>query len=192
MNHCDARSHRSLNVIVFGKATLRSTFIALFTMLSVSANALAADASNSASQQAAENNQLSEIIVTAEKREERLKDVPVPVTALSAATLVQSNQTRLQDYFSSVPGLNLTPGVEGNQNLTIRGIGFGFANATTGVTVDDVPFGSAAGGLPTGLAPPDLDPSDLSRIEVLRGPQGTLYGASSMGGLIRYVTADPS
>jgi iron complex outermembrane recepter protein len=148
--------------------------------------------SGSTSRESAETGQISEIIVTAEKREERLKDAPIPVTALSATTLVQSNQTRLQDYFSSVPGLNLTPGVEGDQNLTIRGIGFGFANATTGITVDDVPFGSAAGGLPTGLAPPDLDPSDLSRIEVLRGPQGTLYGASSMGGLIRYVTAEPS
>jgi iron complex outermembrane receptor protein len=146
----------------------------------------------STSQEGAEKGQISEVIVTAEKREERLKDVPIPVTALNASTLVQSNQTRLQDYFSSVPGLNLTPGVEGDQNITIRGIGFGFANATTGITVDDVPFGSAAGGLPTGLAPPDLDPSDLSRIEVLRGPQGTLYGASSMGGLIKYVTAEPS
>ncbi|MBS0417798.1 MAG: TonB-dependent receptor [Proteobacteria bacterium] len=136
--------------------------------------------------------QLSEVVVTAEKREERLMDVPVPVTALTPQTLVESNQTKLQDYFSSVPGLNLTPAIQGVQNLTIRGIGFGFANPTTGITVDDVPYGSAAGGLPTGLAPPDLDPDDLARIEVLRGPQGTLYGASSMGGLIRYVTAEPS
>ena len=190
MNHSDARCRRLFHVC--GEATLRTAFVAVCTVLTVSTYAATVDSSDAASQQAAANNQISEIIVTAEKREERLKDVPIPVTALSAATLVQSNQSKLQDYFSSVPGLNLTPGVEGNQNLTIRGIGFGFANATTGVTVDDVPFGSAAGGLPTGLAPPDLDPSDLSHIEVLRGPQGTLYGASSMGGLIRYVTAAPS
>jgi outer membrane receptor protein involved in Fe transport len=198
MNHSDLRFHRLLHAC--GKVTFRVTFIALYTMLSVSAYAQAVSSSQSSfgankgstSQEGARNDQISEIIVTAEKREERLLDVPVPITVLSPETLVQSNQTRLQDYFSNVPGLNLTPGVQGVQNLTIRGIGFGFANPTTGITVDDVPYGSSAGGLPTGLVPPDLDPDALSHIEVLRGPQGTLYGASSMGGLIRYVTADPS
>src|SRR5207248_1653206 len=61
---------------------------------------------------------------------------------------------------------------------------------TVGITVDDVPFGSStiSGG---GLAVPDFDPGDLSQIEVLRGPQGTLYGASSLGGLIKFVTVTP-
>ena len=57
------------------------------------------------------------------------------------------------------------------------------------VTVDEVPFSVGPG---TIGALPDIDPGDLARIEVLRGPQGTLYGASSMGGLVRYVTVDPS
>src|SRR6185437_1572227 len=192
MKHRKLQSRRLIHACA--GVTRRAPYIALYMMLSVGAYAASTTAAgkDSTSADAAKNDQISEIIVTAEKREERLMDVPVPVTVLSPDTLVQSNQTRLQDYFSNVPGLNLTPGIQGVQNLTIRGIGFGFANPTTGITVDDVPWGSSAGGLPTGLAPPDLDPGDLSHIEVLRGPQGTLYGASSMGGLIRYVTADPS
>jgi iron complex outermembrane receptor protein len=137
--------------------------------------------------------QLEEVIVTAQKREERLQDVPVPVTAISADRLVNGNQLRLQDYYTQIPGLSVQPSdARGASVLAIRGISSGDnANPTVGVTVDDVPYGSStfSGG---GWITPDIDPSDLTRVEVLRGPQGTLYGASSLGGLIRYVTADPS
>jgi len=137
---------------------------------------------------------LTEVVVTAEKREERLQDVPVPVTALSADSLLLSNHLRLQDYFTSVPGLSLSS--DGARNgfptLSIRGITTGpGTNPTVGITVDDIPYGSSTllGG---GDWVPDLDPSDLARVEVLRGPQGTFYGASSLGGLVKYVTVDPS
>ena len=139
---------------------------------------------------------LQEIIVTAQKRNERLQDVPIPVTAISADTLVSNNQLRIQDYYTSIPGLNVTPVAEGSyQSLTIRGISTGVvANPTVGVTVDDVPYGTSTsnGGGGTGQIVPDVDPGDLARVEVLRGPQGTLYGASSMGGLLKFVTVDPS
>ncbi len=137
--------------------------------------------------------QLQEVIVTAQKREERLQDVPVPVTAIRADTLVENNQVRLQDYSSSVPGLNVTPQASTSyQILSIRGITTTVSgNPTVGITIDDVPYGASTmlGG---GQSIPDLDPGDLARIEVLRGPQGTLYGASSMGGLLKFVTVDPS
>jgi iron complex outermembrane receptor protein len=136
---------------------------------------------------------LEEVLVTAQKREERLQDVPVPVTAISADVLAQNAQVRLQDYFSLVPGFVVSPaGNIGNpQNLAIRGINSGQStNSTVGITVDDVPFGSTTSF--SSDVPPDLDPSDLSRVEVLRGPQGTLYGANSMGGLLKFVTVDPS
>jgi iron complex outermembrane recepter protein len=135
---------------------------------------------------------LSEIIVTAQKRNERLQDVPVPVTAINADTLVNSNQLRIEDYYSSVPGLSVSPGDEhGAPQLAIRGITTGgFTTPTVGIVVDDVPFGGA--GINYGFEAPDIDPSDLARVEVLRGPQGTLYGDSSMGGLLKYVTIDPS
>jgi iron complex outermembrane receptor protein len=136
--------------------------------------------------------ELEEVMVTAEKREERLQDVPVAVSALDANSLIERNQVRLGDYFSSIPGLSLTSGLHGEPVIAIRGITTDpYTNPTVGITVDDVPFGASTG-LAGGNAAPDLDPSDLSRIEVLRGPQGTLYGASSLGGLLKYVTVAPS
>jgi outer membrane receptor protein involved in Fe transport len=135
---------------------------------------------------------LAEIIVTAQKRSERLQDVPVPVTTLSAQSLLVSNQLRIADYFTQVPGLNFSPDAFGGPQISIRGItSGGFANPGVGIVVDDVPFGSSTG-LGGGQLVPDFDPSDLERIEVLRGPQGTLYGASSIGGLLKYVTVDPT
>lgn len=136
---------------------------------------------------------LSEIIVTAQKRNERLQDVPVPVTVLDTEALAARNENRLQDYFASVPGLNLAQIGGGQQSIAIRGITTSFiANPTVGITIDDVPYGSSTLLGFGSTVVPDLDPGDLSSIEVLRGPQGTLYGASSMGGLLKYITKDPS
>lgn len=134
-----------------------------------------------------------EIIVTAQKREERLRDVPVPVTAVTANSLLAQNQTKAQDFFSSVPAVNLQF-QNGRAQLAIRGITTGpvTGNPTVGYTIDDVPYGSSTGQGGLFGSAPDLDPSELARIEVLRGPQGTLYGASSIGGLLKYVTIDPS
>jgi iron complex outermembrane recepter protein len=135
---------------------------------------------------------LEEVLVTAQKRVERLQDVPVPVTVIDAEALVESNQLRLQDYYSSIPALSLAPSDLGGALLAIRGITAGPGpTSTVSVLVDDVPFGSSTllGGY---NFMPDFDPSDLQRIEELRGPQGTLYGASSLGGLLKFVTIDPS
>ncbi len=148
--------------------------------------------SSAAEGDASKSGKLDEIIVTAQKRSERLQDVPIPVTAISAETLTSRNQLRLQDYYASIPGLNLAPGPYGEPFISIRGITTQLnSNPTVGVAVDEVPFGAttALGG---GSSVPDLDPSDLARVEVLRGPQGTLYGANSIGGLIKFVTVDPS
>jgi outer membrane receptor protein involved in Fe transport len=141
----------------------------------------------------ADNGRLEEIVVTAQKRVERLQDVPVPVTVVSGETLVNSNQLRIQDYYTRIPGLNVTPADgRGGPRLTIRGITTGgVTNPTVGVVVDDVPYGGSTN-TALGYFVPDIDPSDLARVEVLRGPQGTLYGASSIGGLLNFVTVDPS
>src|SRR6202012_4604290 len=97
-----------------------------------------------------------------------------------------------QDYFTQVPGLTMTDMVGGTPALAIRGITTGgFGNPTVGTTIDDAPVGFSTG-TGGGYQAIDLDPSDLQRIEVLRGPQGTLYGASSMGGVLKYVTLDPT
>jgi iron complex outermembrane receptor protein len=144
---------------------------------------------------ASANGQLTEVVVTAQKKSESLLSVPVPVSVVSADALVNSNQFRMQDYYTKIPGLALTPddqdGGSGAQ-LAIRGITTGaYTNPTVGVTIDDVPYGSSTA-LGGGVGAPDVDPSDLQRIEVLRGPQGTLYGVSSIGGLVKFVTIDPS
>jgi iron complex outermembrane recepter protein len=138
---------------------------------------------------------LTEIIVTAQKREERLQDVPVPVTAISAETLLNQNVVAIKDFYSMVPGLNFTTGgfINGGSSISIRGLTTGGGSPTASILVDDAPYGASAGTATESSNPvPDIDPSDLDHIEILRGPQGTLYGADSMGGLIKYVTADPS
>ena len=130
----------------------------------------------------ASSSNLEEIIVTAQKRSERLQDVPVPVTAVSAEALVSNNQLRLQDYYTSVPGFMVAPtSKQTSQFLAIRGASTGQGSPSVGVVIDDLPYGSSTflGG---GQGVPDIDPGDLARVEVLRGPQGTLYGASSLGG----------
>jgi iron complex outermembrane recepter protein len=139
---------------------------------------------------AAEAAEIQEVMVTAQKREERLADVPIPVTVVNTTKLTDSGQVLLRDYFNTIPGFQLTPSYEQNQVLTLRGITTGSGGIpTVGVVIDDVPFGSP---IAQGSSIPDIDPGDLERIEVLRGPQGTLYGASSMGGLVKFVTKTPS
>jgi len=136
--------------------------------------------------------QLQEVVVTAQKRAQNLIDVPVPVSVVNAQSLVSTGQLGLEDYYTQVPGLTVTPSVYGTTQVSIRGITTGgFTNPSVGITVDDVPYGSSSG-LASGQEVTNLDPGDLQNIEVLRGPQGTLYGASSLGGLIKYVTIDPS
>ncbi|MGC5799514.1 TonB-dependent receptor [Sphingomonas sp. NFX23] len=130
-----------------------------------------------------------DIVVTAQKRQQRLIDVPVPVSAISADTLTKQNLVSISDYFDRVPGLQYS----GRRltALSIRGINSGgAAGPTVAILIDDVPFSGA--NVNSGQSPiPDFDPATLDRIEVLRGPQGTLYGAASLGGLIKYVTHVP-
>ena len=169
--------------------TIVSRFAAIVTALSA---AFAASAQESPGTPGAVA--LEEVIVTAQKREERLQDVPVPVTAISGEALVHQHELRLQDYYASVPSLSLISGGSGDQALAVRGISSGGANnnPSVGITVDDVPIGSSSNLSNAAFFIPDLDPSNLQSIELLRGPQGTLYGASSIGGLLKYVTVDPS
>jgi iron complex outermembrane recepter protein len=140
----------------------------------------------------AEGDSLQEVVVSAQRREELLKDVPLAVTAVNAQALLSTNQVSLGDYFRSVPGLTLNDDGEGFKQLIIRGISTGSENTpTVGIYIDDTPIGSSTSAARGDVLVPDLDPSDLERVEVLKGPQGTLYGASNMGGLLKYVTVSP-
>src|SRR5450631_235282 len=136
---------------------------------------------------------LSEIVVTATKRTDLIQNVPQSISALTGADLQNIGATQIEDYFNYVPGLNfLGNGQLGQHELSLRGITTGLSGSgTVGIYVDDVPFGSTSGFAEGGLLALDLVPFDLSRIEVLRGPQGTLYGSNALGGILKYVTNQP-
>ena len=166
--------------------------MAILTAVLTASSAYAQMASAPAESQ---TDELNEVVVTAEKRSERLLSVAAPVTALQSADLQRQGANRLTDYAATVPGLNLISSEPGQTVVILRGIttGFGAAiAATTSTYIDDAPYGSATANALGSLATLDLDPSVLQRVEVLRGPQGTLYGASALGGLIKYVTIPPS
>src|SRR4051812_14484162 len=133
----------------------------------------------------------AEIIVTAQKRSERLLDVPQSVSVISGESLENSHAQRLSDYLTRVPSANVVEGQAGQSRIVLRGINTGGVGATVATYIDETPFGSATSLANGGVLAPDLDPFDLSRVEVLRGPQGTLYGANSLGGLVKYVTVAP-
>jgi iron complex outermembrane receptor protein len=135
----------------------------------------------------------TEIIVTAAKREQRLVDVPQSITVVSAADLRKLNATQFVDYANTIPGVQFTTQGAGLTTINLRGVTTGTdVSSTVAIYVDEVPYGSSSSF--TSAAQLSLDPGlfEIERIELLRGPQGTLYGASSMGGLIKYVTKAPS
>jgi len=141
----------------------------------------------------AETQQIEEVVVTANKRAENIQDVPAAVTAVSADLLTDAHATQLTDIAAYVPALVVNSGgTPGQTQISIRGIAPIGPGATVATYINDAPVGSSSaygGGVAFAL---DLLPYDIQRLEVLRGPQGTLYGASSMGGLLKYVLTEPS
>ena len=133
--------------------------------------------------------ELQEVLVTAQKRAEPLKDVPISMTALGGDELVGAQIANYDDLSRAVPGLSFgAGGSEGLDNIEIRGVSSGSGSATVGIYLDDVSI-TVPNIFFDGSTQPKL--FDLDRVEVLRGPQGTLWGASSMGGTIRFVTNQP-
>lgn len=141
--------------------------------------------------QPADGDALTTIIVTAEKRSEPLKDVPMSVTALSGDSLDALQARDFSDYAALVPGLSITSSQPGLTRLTLRGQNSGGVGSTVAVYMDESPFGSSNALLNGSIITGDFDTWDLQRIEVLRGPQGTLYGANSEGGLLKFVSTAP-
>ena len=141
----------------------------------------------------ASNALIEEVLVTAQKRTESVQDVPSSVSVFDSRRVRQLHATTIIDYAAYIPGLNVSSGGgPGQTTITLRGIAPVGPGAVVGYYVDDTPLGSSSnygGGREFGL---DLMPYDVERIEVLRGPQGTLYGAGAMGGLLKYVLRRPS
>jgi iron complex outermembrane receptor protein len=136
---------------------------------------------------------LAEVVVTAQKRSEDLQVVPAQVNVISAAHLDELHATQLTDIGAYIPGLQVnSAGTPGQTTLSLRGIAPIGPSATVGSYVDDTPVGSTSIQAAGAFYSLDLMPYDVERIEVLQGPQGTLYGANSIGGLVKYVLTSPN
>src|ERR1700679_3632103 len=161
---------------------------ALLCAATLSVPVSAAPASNSP---ADNNNGLEEIVVTAEKRESTVQATPIAMTALSAGDLTAENITSIQDLVGAIPGISLRTAGPGQTEYEMRGLASsGGSVATVGFYLDETPLSASAVAL-NGRTVIDADLYDINRTEVLRGPQGTLYGAGSMGGTIKLVTNPP-
>ncbi len=140
----------------------------------------------------ADVSQLDSVFVTAARRREPVREVPLAVNVVPTVTLERKGARELADYVADQPGVSLTHGGAFSGALSIRGLATASVGAASvGVYVDDVATGSSA---PYGLGavtPLDMGLLDLNHIEILRGPQGTLYGAGAMGGVVKYVTNEP-
>ena len=134
------------------------------------------------------------IVISATRRREPVREIPMQVSVLAAEPLQRAGAKSLADYLTTESGVNLTSaGGPGQGSVAIRGISSGVQTTpTVGAYVDDVAIGSSSAYARGSLLFLDMGLLDLSHLEVLRGPQGTLYGASSMGGLIKYVTTVPA
>ncbi|MBL0770066.1 TonB-dependent receptor [Sphingopyxis sp. DHUNG17] len=157
-------------------------------LLAPAAQAAAQDDAKVPTETTAED-QIGEIIVTAQKRGENVQKVPIAITALSGDTLAQDGVVTTLDLTQAVPGLQINNLFQSsNPTIFLRGVGVNDFNPASsgavGVTVDDVFLNSGVGQL--------FAIFDVDRVEVLKGPQGTLYGRNTTGGVINYATKRPS
>jgi outer membrane receptor protein involved in Fe transport len=131
---------------------------------------------------------LSDIVVTSNKKEQVLRDIPASISALDGADLEATGAQGIDDFLKLVPGVNIIQAEPGAAKITIRGISSELGtNATTGILFGNVSFNDAY--FP--FVSLDPNPFDLSDVEVMKGPQGTLYGASALNGAVRYVPNRP-
>ena len=131
---------------------------------------------------------LEEIVVTATRREESISKVPISITAINEDTIDKKGIKDFQDIVRFTPGVSID--TSGTNAISIRGISSSAGAGTTGIYIDDTPIQMRA----LGFNPDDTLPKtfDLDRVEILRGPQGTLFGSGSEGGTVRYIMAQPS
>ncbi len=135
---------------------------------------------------------IEELIITAEKREKRLQDTAMAISLLGAETIEKRGLVSMGDYLSTIPGVTVHDRGAGNNSITMRGISVSPQTERTavGVYFGETPISGMNSGAFTVSS--DLRMVDIERVEVLKGPQGTLYGADSMGGIVRIVPTAPN
>ena len=147
-----------------------------------------ADVTDAGASRTARGDALEEIVVTAEKRSSTVQDTPISMTAMSGDLMQQEGVSNLTGVVQAVPGISVRTAGPGQTELEMRGLSSSGGSApTVGFYLDDYPLTPPAAAL-NGKVVIDPDLFDLNRVEVLRGPQGTLYGSGSMGGTIKLVT----
>ena len=139
------------------------------------------------SQEAASTGGIEEVTVTAQRRSEALSRVPISVSAFTAERMETLNVKNFSDIVRFTPGVTFD---SSSDNISIRGVNSSAGDATTGIYIDDTPIQLRTLGFGSDNTLPSV--FDLQRVEVLRGPQGTLFGAGSEGGTVRYITPQPS
>src|SRR6267142_122816 len=168
-----------------GAATNPSLVMLMLAVASapgVSSTARAQTASTNPTVAASEETGLSEIVVTARKRVENMQSIPESIDAFGAVEISDAHITRIDDLGNLVSNLNITTRADNTPDVVLRGIGsFGVVSGV-GFYADDVQLFDGQ----------SVRTDDIERIEVLKGPQGTLYGGSNIGGAIKYITKMPT
>jgi iron complex outermembrane recepter protein len=145
-------------------------------------------AGNNSPQASPESGTLDEVVVTASKRAEPLRELADSVTAFIGGDLDSLGAESFQDYIGRAPGVQFQGSTPGVSNVTIRGVGTATVNpdqgqATTGIYLNDIPLTDPG----FAVSIPDFDVFDMQRVEVMRGPQGTLFGTATLGGAVDYI-----
>jgi iron complex outermembrane receptor protein len=179
------RAHIKVAMAGAGRAALAATLIAIACLPQ---SGRAQQAQSQSTEEAASAPALQEVVVTATRREESLSKVPISVTALTQEGLDDRGIKDFSEVARFTPGINFD--TSGTNNISIRGISGTGGAGTTGIYLDDTPIQMRA----LAFNPDEALPKsfDIDRVEVLRGPQGTLFGAGSEGGTVRYITTQPS
>jgi outer membrane receptor protein involved in Fe transport len=182
----------SVSKSFFSRRSVRASASLLALTAGLGLCAIEAHAQNAATTSlptaAAPDDMLTEVVVTARKRSERLQDVPISVDVASAEQLQKNNVRDFKDILRNMPGVSFSGSEMGQSRYNIRGISTNSASPTVGVYLDDVSLLTISTNFAGAVDPVFLD---MGRVEVLKGPQGTLYGGNAMGGAIKYVSEQP-
>ena len=181
------------NRLIELRATARGTIVLAAALYAATASAQTSTSSEARNDAAptADSPMSGDIVVTALKRETRLQDTPLSISALSGQSLLNRGSSSINDIARFVPGLNITETNTGQSRLTIRGVQSA-GESTVGLYLGETPVTgpNSATSDPSSITP-DLNMFDVQRVEVLRGPQGTLYGSGSMSGTVKFIFNEP-
>ena len=177
--------------------TKRLTIALAVASTLMASTAGAQEADDTAKSQNGKSAEIQTVVVTAQKRKEDVNKVPISISVIGGDQLAAQHIGDYADITRSIPNISFSGGGGGGDagdgpglsNIEIRGVSSTAGSATVGIYVDDISM-SVANAYSMGSAEPKF--FDLDRVEVLRGPQGTLYGASSMGGTIKFITNQPN